>query len=74
MFAICLPFTDMKESANAAADLSSNKSESVNGALTDHRPVSSLSLRSVSSELFQILHDKYYENISIVKYMYISKN
>jgi len=50
----------MKESTNAVADLSSNKSESINGALTDHRPVSSLSLRSISSELFQIWHDNIY--------------
>nr|XP_012151400.1 PREDICTED: phosphoinositide 3-kinase adapter protein 1 isoform X2 [Megachile rotundata] len=41
---------DSKDSANGSDDSSStNKPETVNGALTDRRPVSSLSLRSVSS-------------------------
>ncbi|XP_029173623.1 phosphoinositide 3-kinase adapter protein 1 isoform X2 [Nylanderia fulva] len=39
---------DTKESVSTVAD-SSSKSESVNGGLADRRPVSSLSLRSVSS-------------------------
>ncbi|XP_026829203.1 phosphoinositide 3-kinase adapter protein 1 isoform X1 [Ooceraea biroi] len=40
---------DAKESATTVTDLSSSKSEGINGGLADHRPVSSLSLRSVSS-------------------------
>ncbi|XP_011138035.2 phosphoinositide 3-kinase adapter protein 1 isoform X1 [Harpegnathos saltator] len=41
---------DTKESASVASDLPSGKSENVNGGLVaDRRPVSSLSLRSVSS-------------------------
>ncbi|CAL1675712.1 unnamed protein product [Lasius platythorax] len=40
---------DTKESVNTVADSSSSKSESINGGLADRRPVSSLSLRSVSS-------------------------
>ncbi|XP_070151881.1 uncharacterized protein Stumps isoform X2 [Polyergus mexicanus] len=40
---------DTKESVNIVADSSSSKSESINGELADRRPVSSLSLRSVSS-------------------------
>ncbi|XP_029666483.1 phosphoinositide 3-kinase adapter protein 1 [Formica exsecta] len=40
---------DTKESVNIVADSSSSKSESINGGLADRRPVSSLSLRSVSS-------------------------
>ncbi|XP_072754308.1 uncharacterized protein Stumps [Anoplolepis gracilipes] len=40
---------DTKESVNTVTDSSSSKSESINGGLTDRRPVSSLSLRSVSS-------------------------
>lgn len=41
---------DTKESVNTVADSSSTKSESINSGLTDRRPVSSLSLRSVSSK------------------------
>ncbi|XP_011692234.1 PREDICTED: phosphoinositide 3-kinase adapter protein 1 [Wasmannia auropunctata] len=40
---------DTKESAGVATDSSTSKSESINGGLADRRPVSSLSLRSVSS-------------------------
>ncbi|XP_012228798.1 uncharacterized protein stumps isoform X1 [Linepithema humile] len=40
---------DTKESVNAVTDSSSSKSENINGGLIDRRPVSSLSLRSVSS-------------------------
>ncbi|XP_018337278.1 PREDICTED: phosphoinositide 3-kinase adapter protein 1 isoform X1 [Trachymyrmex septentrionalis] len=40
---------ETKESAGIATDSSTNKSESINGGLADRRPVSSLSLRSVSS-------------------------
>ncbi|XP_019883431.1 phosphoinositide 3-kinase adapter protein 1 isoform X3 [Camponotus floridanus] len=40
---------DTKESVSTVADSSSIKSESINSGLTDRRPVSSLSLRSVSS-------------------------
>ncbi|XP_071558616.1 uncharacterized protein Stumps isoform X1 [Temnothorax nylanderi] len=40
---------DTKESVGVATDSSTSKSESINGGLADRRPVSSLSLRSVSS-------------------------
>jgi len=40
---------DTKESVGVAND-SSSKSENINGGLADRRPVSSLSLRSVSSK------------------------
>lgn len=41
---------DAKESVNTVADSSSSKSEIINSGLADRRPVSSLSLRSVSSK------------------------
>lgn len=46
-------FLDSKDSSNGSDDSSStSKTENVNGALADRRPVSSLSLRSVSSMYF----------------------
>lgn len=44
--------TDTKESANTVTDLSTSKPENINSRLADHRPVSSLSLRSVSSKYY----------------------
>lgn len=49
--------TDTKDSANAVTDSSSSKSESINGGITDRRPVSSLSLRSISSK-YKLIYNK----------------
>lgn len=47
---LLISITDTKESVGVATDSSTSKSESINGGLADRRPVSSLSLRSISSK------------------------